>query len=80
MITSLRKLLIWYPIMGWLLLSLQLVTADKSAGSILPELRRSGTQFLGGVRLPNTAFKDAGTRVVTDILFFQKGAFIPASR
>ncbi|WP_262407687.1 hypothetical protein [Streptococcus salivarius] len=27
-------------------------TADKSAGSILPELRRSGTQFLGGVRLP----------------------------
>lgn len=51
-------------------------TADKSAGSILPELRRSGTQFLGGVRLPNTAFKDAGTRVVTDILFFQKGAFI----
>lgn len=54
-------------------------TADKSAGSILPELRRSGTQFLGGVRLPNTAFKDAGTRVVTDILFFQKGAFIPVS-
>lgn len=52
-------------------------TADKSAGSILPELRRSGTQFLGGIRLPNTAFKDAGTRVVTDILFFQKGAFIP---
>lgn len=52
-------------------------TADKSAGSILPELRRSGTQFLGGVRLPNTAFRDAGTRVVTDILFFQKGAFIP---
>ena len=52
-------------------------TADKSAGSILPELRRSGTQFLGGVRLPNTAFKDAGTRVITDILFFQKGAFIP---
>lgn len=52
-------------------------TADKSAGSILPELRRSGTQFLGGVRLPNTAFKDVGTRVVTDILFFQKGAFIP---
>lgn len=52
-------------------------TADKSAGSILPELRRSGTQFLGGVRLPNIAFKDAGTRVVTDILFFQKGAFIP---
>lgn len=52
-------------------------TADKSAGSILPELRGSGTQFLGGVRLPNTAFKDAGTRVVTDILFFQKGAFIP---
>ena len=52
-------------------------TADKSAGSVLPELRRSGTQFLGGVRLPNTAFKDAGTRVVTDILFFQKGAFIP---
>ena len=44
-------------------------TADKSASSILPELRRSGTQFLGGVRLPNTAFKDAGTRVVTDILF-----------
>lgn len=52
-------------------------TAEKSAGSILPELRRSGTQFLGGIRLPNIAFKDAGTRVVTDILFFQKGAFIP---
>lgn len=52
-------------------------TAEKSAGSILPELRRSGTQFLGGIRLPNIVFKDAGTRVVTDILFFQKGAFIP---
>lgn len=29
--------------------------------------------LLGGVRLPNTAFKDnAGTEVITDILFFQK--------
>jgi N12 class adenine-specific DNA methylase len=33
-----------------------------------------GMKFLGGVRLPNTAFKaNAGTEVVTDVLFFQKG-------
>jgi N12 class adenine-specific DNA methylase len=35
---------------------------------------RDGMKFLGGVRLPNTAFKaNAGTEVVTDVLFFQKG-------
>lgn len=47
-------------------------TADKRSGSILPELRSDNAAFMGGVRLPNTAFKEAGTQAVTDILFFQK--------
>ena len=49
-------------------------TMDKRVGNILkdPDLQ-SHTHFLGGVRLPNTAFKQiAGTSVVTDILYFQK--------
>ncbi len=29
-------------------------------------------ELIGAIRLPNTAFKTAGTEVVTDILFFQK--------
>lgn len=46
-------------------------TSDKRTGSILPELKDS-TRFLGGVRMPNNTFKNAGTSVTTDILFFQK--------
>jgi N12 class adenine-specific DNA methylase len=35
---------------------------------------KDGMKLLGGMRLPNTAFKEnAGTEVVTDVLFFQKG-------
>lgn len=33
----------------------------------------SQSTFLGAVRLPNTAFKNAGTDVMTDIVFFKKG-------
>lgn len=48
-------------------------TVDKRSGSILPELKEQSS-FLGGVRLPNDAFKKiAGTTVTSDILFFQKG-------
>ncbi|HHT7734592.1 TPA: SNF2-related protein [Streptococcus suis] len=47
-------------------------TLDKRTGNILKDIRET-SQFLGGVRLPDTAFrKIAGTTVTTDILFFQK--------
>lgn len=58
------------------------------AGGILAFITSSGTMekrdetlrrtlygkanFVGGIRLPNDAFKTAGTQTVTDILFFQK--------
>ena len=47
-------------------------TADK-ANSKPRSLMAARADFLGGVRLPNTAFKqNAGTDVVTDVLFFRK--------
>lgn len=47
-------------------------TMDKRTENILQDIRET-TDFLGGVRLPDTAFKDiAGTSVTTDMLFFQK--------
>lgn len=47
-------------------------TLDKRTGNILKDIQET-SQFLGGVRLPDTAFrKIAGTTVTTDILFFQK--------
>lgn len=47
-------------------------TMDKRTDNVLQEIK-SNTHFLGGVRLPDTAFKRiAGTRVTTDLLFFQK--------
>ena len=47
-------------------------TMDKRTENILQDIRET-TDFLGGVRLPDTAFKAiAGTSVTTDILFFQK--------
>lgn len=47
-------------------------TMDKRTDNVLQEIK-SSTYFLGGVRLPDTAFKKiAGTRVTTDLLFFQK--------
>lgn len=47
-------------------------TMDKRTDNVLQEIK-SYTHFLGGVRLPDTAFKKiAGTRVTTDLLFFQK--------
>ena len=47
-------------------------TMDKRTENILQDIRPT-TDFLGGVRLPDTAFKAiAGTQVTTDILFFQK--------
>ncbi|MCG9877201.1 DEAD/DEAH box helicase family protein [Streptococcus suis] len=47
-------------------------TMDKRTENILQDIRET-TDFLGGVRLPDTAFKAiAGTTVATDMLFFQK--------
>ncbi|MGT2866954.1 DEAD/DEAH box helicase family protein [Streptococcus fryi] len=47
-------------------------TMDKRTENILQDIRET-TDFLGGVRLPDTAFKAiAGTNVTTDMLFFQK--------
>ncbi|MGT2922298.1 SNF2-related protein [Streptococcus canis] len=47
-------------------------TMDKRTENILQDIRET-TDFLGGVRLPDTAFKSiAGTNVTTDMLFFQK--------
>ncbi|MDU3554613.1 MAG: SNF2-related protein [Streptococcus anginosus] len=47
-------------------------TMDKRTENILQDIRET-TEFLGGVRLPDTAFKAiAGTNVTTDMLFFQK--------
>ena len=47
-------------------------TMDKRTENILQDIRET-TDFLGGVRLPDSAFKDiAGTNVTTDMLFFQK--------
>ena len=47
-------------------------TMDEKDGAIRDYLA-SKADFLGGIRLPNTSFKDnAGTVVTTDILFLQK--------
>lgn len=47
-------------------------TMDKRTENILQDIRET-TDFLGGVRLPDSAFKAiAGTSVTTDMLFFQK--------
>ena len=47
-------------------------TMDKRTDNVLQEIK-TNTHFLGGVRLPDTVFKKiAGTRVTTDLLFFQK--------
>ncbi|HEM2630186.1 TPA: N-6 DNA methylase, partial [Streptococcus suis] len=47
-------------------------TMDKRTENILQDIRET-TEFLGGIRLPDSAFKAiAGTSVTTDMLFFQK--------
>ncbi|HFI2692297.1 TPA: SNF2-related protein [Streptococcus suis] len=47
-------------------------TMDKRTENILQDICET-TEFLGGVRLPDSAFKAiAGTSVTTDMLFFQK--------
>ena len=47
-------------------------TANKRSNSILKEIKDE-VAFLGGVRLPSSAFKElAGTTVSSDILFFEK--------
>lgn len=46
-------------------------TMDKSDDELRRELYCKA-DFLGGIRLPEDAFRTAGTQVVTDILFFQK--------
>ena len=49
-------------------------TMDKYDDSFRRELSRKAN-FIGGVRLPEDAFRTAGTQTVTDILFFQKYEF-----
>ena len=49
-------------------------TMDKYDDSFRRELSGKA-DFLGGVRLPEDAFRTAGTQTVTDILFFQKLGF-----
>ena len=45
---------------------------DKQNSNIRIELAKRAT-FMGGIRLPETAFKDiAGTKAISDILFFKK--------
>lgn len=47
-------------------------TMDKRVDNVLQDVKDSAV-FLGGVRLPDTAFQAiAGTNVTTDIIFFQK--------
>lgn len=49
-------------------------TMDAQAPAIRDAIEKYGLDFMGGVRLPNNAFQGiAGTKVTTDILFFQKG-------
>lgn len=45
---------------------------DSRNSSARERLSEEAT-FLGAFRLPNTAFKNAGTNVMSDIVFFQKG-------
>lgn len=49
-------------------------TMDKYDDSFRRELSGKA-DFLGGVRLPEDAFRTAGTQTVTDVLFFQKLEF-----
>ena len=49
-------------------------TMDKYDDSFRRELSGKA-DFLGGVRLPEDAFRTAGTQTVTDVLFFQKFEF-----
>ena len=49
-------------------------TMDKYDDSFRRELSGKA-DFVGGVRLPEDAFRTAGTQTVTDILFFQKLEF-----
>ena len=46
-------------------------TLDKYEQTVRCEMYRKA-ELIGAVRLPNTAFKTAGTSVVSDILFLQK--------
>lgn len=47
-------------------------TMDKANSSIRKYINER-TEFIGAIRLPNTAFKDsAGTKAVSDIIFLQK--------
>ncbi len=48
-------------------------TLDKQNASVREQLAGQA-DFLGAIRLPSDAFKNEGTRVVTDILFLKKRA------
>src|SRR5262249_37541435 len=48
-------------------------TLDKQNGAIREHLADQA-DFLGAIRLPSDAFKNEGTRVVTDIVFLRKRA------
>lgn len=46
-------------------------TMDKESTKVREFLFKKA-ELLGAIRLPNTAFKNAGTKVTADILFLQK--------
>jgi N12 class adenine-specific DNA methylase/transcriptional regulator with XRE-family HTH domain len=50
-------------------------TLDK-AGSEVRKYLSKRAELLGAIRLPNNAFKGAGTEVTSDILFFQKREYV----
>ena len=52
-----------------------LITSTGTMDKEQSELRKAIAEkadFIGGIRLPDDAFKTAGTQTVTDLLFFQK--------
>lgn len=52
---------------------------DKRTGNITKAIK-DNTDFLGGVRLPETAFKKiAGTSVTTDVLYFMRDDYLDSS-
>ncbi len=52
-----------------------LITSSGTMDKINTDIRKelySKADFVGGIRLPEDAFRSAGTKTVTDILFFKK--------
>ena len=54
-------------------------TLDKQNAAVREQLAAQA-DFLGAIRLPSDAFKNEGTRVVTDIVFLRKRASWPGAQ